>query len=67
MKLSNTTKVYIYAALLFVFTFLLTSKLLKAYRTNDYDYFKIGINSVVVIFLVYLITKYANLENNKKE
>jgi len=66
MKISNTTKVYIYAALLFVFTFLLTSKLLKAFKTNEYDYLKLGINSIVVILLVYLIIKYANIENNKK-
>lgn len=67
MKISNTTKVYIYAALLFVFTFLLTSKLMKAFAKNEYDYFKIGINSIVVILLVYLIIKYANIENSKKE
>lgn len=66
MKISNTTKVYIYAALLFVFTFLLTSKLMKAFTKNEYDYLKIGINSIVVILLVYLIIKYANIENNKK-
>ena len=67
MKITNTTKVYIYVGLLFAFTFLLTSKLIKAFNTNNFDYFKIGINGVVVILLVYLIIKYANLENNKEE
>ena len=67
MKINNTTKVYIYVGLLFVFTFLLTSKLMKAYNTNEYDYFKIGINVIVEIILIYLIIKYANLENSKKE
>ena len=67
MKLSNTTKVYIYAGLLFIFTFLLTSKLLKGYQKNEYDYLKLGINIVVEIVLVYLIIKYATIENNKKE
>ena len=67
MKITNTTKVYSYTGLLFVFTFLLASRLIKAYHTNDFDYLKIGINSVAVIVLVYLIIKCANLENNKKE
>lgn len=67
MKITNTTKVYLYTALLFVFTFLLTSKLMKAYKTNEYDYLKIGINVVVEIVLVYLIIKYANIENNKND
>lgn len=67
MKITNTTKVYIYTALLFVFTFLLTSKLMKAYNTNEYDYLKIGINVIVEIVLIYLIVKYANIENSKKE
>lgn len=40
---------------------------MKAYTTNEYDYFKIGINVIVEIALVYLIIKYANIENNKKE
>ena len=65
--MNNTTKVYIYTGLLFVFTFLLASKLIKAYNSNDFDYLKIAINTVAVISLVYLIIKYANLENNKKE
>ena len=65
--MNNTTKVYIYTGLLFVFTFLLTSKLMKAYKTNEFDYFKIGINVIVEIALVYLIVKYATIENNKKE
>ena len=65
--MNNTTKVYIYTGLLFVFTFLLASKLIKAYNTNNFDYLKIGINGVAVIALVYLIIKYANIENNKKE
>jgi len=67
MKITNTTKVYLYTALLFVFTFLLTSKLMKAYKTHEYDYFKIGINVIVEIVLIYLIVKYANIENSKKE
>ena len=67
MKISNTTKVYIYTGLLFVFTFLLTKNLMKAFRTNEYDYLKIGINAIVEILLVYLIIKYANIENSKKE
>lgn len=67
MKITNTTKVYLYTALLFVFTFLLTSKLMKAYKTNEYDYLKIGINVIVEIVLIYLIVKYANIENSKKE
>jgi len=67
MKITNTTKVYLYTAFLFVFTFLLTSKLMKAYKTNEYDYLKIGINVIVEIVLIYLIVKYANIENNKKD
>jgi len=67
MKISNTSKVYIYTGLLFVFTFLLTKNLMKAFRTNEYDYLKIGINAIVEIVLVYLIIKYANIENSKKE
>ncbi len=67
MKITNTTKVYIYTGFLFVFTFMLTRNLMKAFTTNEYDYFKIGINVIVEIVLVYLIIKYASIENNKKE
>lgn len=65
--MTNTTKVYIYTGLLFVFSYLLTSNLIKSFNKNDFNYLKIGVNVVVVISLVYLIIKYANIENNKKE
>jgi hypothetical protein len=65
--MTNTTKVYVFTGLLFVFSYLLTSNLIKSFNKNDFNYVKIGVNVVAVIALVYLIIKYANLENNKKE
>ncbi len=67
MKLTNTHFTYFYTALLFVFSFVLTKELFKAYNTNKYDYLQLGIYTVLVITSVFQILKYANLVNNKKE
>lgn len=48
MNFTNNQKLYFNVALLFVFTYLLTSKLLHGYKTNDFNYIRIGINVLVI-------------------
>lgn len=43
MNFSNNQKLYFNVALLFLFTYLLASKLITGFKTNDFNYIRIGI------------------------
>ena len=67
MKLNNKTIVYIYVALMFVLTFLLTSRVIKSIKTHEFDYFKLALNVGLLIYLVIKIVKLGKIENDKTE
>lgn len=65
MKLTNKTMLYIYVVIVFIFTFLLTSKIIIAFKTNQFDYFKLGLNTVVLAYAIYKVVEHSKIENNK--
>lgn len=67
MKLNNTTLIYIYAVVLFVLTYLLAARLITSFKTNEFDYLRIGVNIVLLIYIVIKVVKLGKIENTKKE
>ncbi len=58
MNFTNKHKLYFNVFLLFVFTYLLASKIMNGFKTQDFNYFRIGLNTLLIIFTVRNITKY---------
>ncbi len=67
MKLNNKTTLYLYIAVLFLMTFLLTSRLIKSIKTNEFDYFKLALNIGLLIYLVIKTIKLGKIENDKTD
>lgn len=65
MKLQNTTIIYIYAVVLFVLTYLLATRLISSFKSNEFDYLKIGINVALIIYIVIKVVALGKAENNK--
>lgn len=67
MKLNNKTTLYIYVAVMFVLTFLLTSRIIKSIKTHEFDYVKLALNTGLLIYLIIKIIKLGKIENDKTE
>jgi hypothetical protein len=67
MKINNKTLLYIYVVFLFVLTFLLASRVFKGIKAQDFDYLKIAINSVVLIYVAFQVVRLGKIENDKTE
>ena len=67
MKLDNTKLIYIYAVVLFALAFLLTKRLITSFNTNDFDYFKIGLNAALLVYLIIKVVKLGKIENDKND
>lgn len=67
MKINNKALIYIYVVFLFILTFLLASRVIKGFKTQDFDFFKIGVNSVLLIYVIVQVVRLGKIENNKKE
>ena len=58
MNFTNKQKLYFNVTLLFIFTYLLTSKIMRGFKTQDFDYFRIGLNVLIIAFTIKSIIKY---------
>ena len=67
MKINNKMLLYIYIAFLFILTFLLTSRIIKGFKTQDFDFFKIGVNVALLVYVIVQVVRLGKIENNKKE
>lgn len=67
MKINNKVLLYAYVAFLFVLTFLLASRIIKAIKTHEFDYIKIGANLVILLYILYQVIKLGKIENDKTE
>jgi hypothetical protein len=67
MKLNNKTTLYLYVAVMFVLTFLLTSRVIRSIKTNEFDYVKLALNTGLLIYLIIKIIKLGKIENDKTE
>ncbi len=65
MKINNKTLLYIYVVFLFVLTFLLSSRVFKAIKTQEFDYLKIAINSLILIYVAFQVVRLGKIENDK--
>ena len=65
MKISKTTLIYLYALALFVATFLLAKRFILSFKTNDYDYFKLIANGLIIIYFIIKINKLGKEQNNQ--
>lgn len=67
MKINNKLVFYIYVAVLFILTYLLASRLIKGIKTQEFDFLKIGVNALLLIYVIVQVVRLGNIENNKKE
>jgi hypothetical protein len=67
MKINNKMLLYIYIAFLFILTFLLTSRIIKGFKTQDFDFFKIGVNVALLVYVIVQVVRLGKIENNKNE
>jgi hypothetical protein len=67
MKINNKMVFYIYVAVLFILTYLLASRLIKGIKTQEFDFLKIGVNALLLIYVIVQVVRMGNKENNKNE
>lgn len=67
MKLDNKTLIYIYAAVLFVLTFLFAQRLITSLKTQEFDYIRLSVNLVLLVYIIIKVIKLGKTENDKKE
>lgn len=65
MKITNQTKVYIFTALLFGFTFLSAMLIFSGLKNNEYNFLAISANVLLAISMILQIIKLSKIENNK--
>ncbi len=63
--MNNKNIIYVYIAALFVLTYLLASRLIISFKTNEYDYLKIAANLGLLIYLIIKVIKLGKIENDK--
>ena len=67
MKINNKALLYIYVVFLFVLAYLLASRVFKGIKTQEFDYLKIAINSVILIYVAFQVVRLGKIENDKTE
>lgn len=67
MKLDNKTLIYVYAGVLFILTFLFVQRLITSFKTQEFDYLRLAVNLVLLIYIIIKVVKLGKVENNKKE
>lgn len=66
MKLDNKTLIYVYTAALFILTFLFAQRLISSLKTQEFDYIKLSVNLLLIIYIIVKVLKLGKIENNKK-
>jgi hypothetical protein len=66
MKLTNKTIIYIYVAALFILTFLFTRNLMKGFKNQEFDYLKLAVNLVLLVYIIVKVVKLGKIENNNQ-
>jgi len=67
MKLDNKTILYIYVGVLFILTYLFASRLITSFKTQDFDYLRLSINLVLLVYMIIKVVKLGKLENDKTD
>ena len=64
MNLSPKTILYINVALLFYFSYRFFSKLFIGFKTNDFDFFRLGLTGLALAYVIFQVIKYSKIINN---
>lgn len=67
MKLDNKTILYIYVGVLFILTYLFASRLITSFKIQEFDYLRLSVNLVLLIYIVIKVVKLGKLENDKTD
>ena len=67
MKLNNKTLVYVYVVALFILTYLLASRIIVGIKTQEFDYIRLSVNFVLLIYIIIKVVKLGKIENDKTE
>ena len=65
--MDNKKWLYVYVVALFILTFLFASRLISSLKTQEFDYFRLVLNLILVIYLIIKIKKIGTLENDKNK
>lgn len=64
MKFTPKQLLYFNVVLLFLFSFLLASRLIEAVKIGEYDYFRLGLNAAMIVLSIMNIIKYNKSSDN---
>lgn len=67
MKINNKTLVYIYVVVLFILTYLLASRVIAGFKTQQFDYLRLSVNLVLLIYIMIKVIKLGKIENDKTD
>ncbi len=67
MKLNNKTILYIYIGVLFILTYLFASRLITSFKIQEFDYLRLSVNLVLLIYIIIKVVKLGKLENDKTD
>ena len=65
--MDNKKWLYVYVVFLFILTFLFASRLISSLKTQAFDYFRLTINLILVIYIIIKIKKLGKHENDKNQ
>lgn len=65
MKPKPTTIIYLYTAVLFVLAFLFTARLMKNIRSGEWEYLKLSVNLLLLLYIVAKVIKLGKAVNDK--
>lgn len=63
--MDNKKWLYVYVIMLFILTFLFASRLISSLKTQEYDYLKLGLNLILLVYIIFRIKKIGKVENDK--
>lgn len=58
-------KLYVYVVFLFILTFLLASRVIKGIKTQQFDYLKLAVNTLILGYVIFQVIKLGKIENDK--
>ena len=66
MKINNKMVFYIYVAVLFILTYLLASRLIKGIKTQELDFLKIVVNTLLLIYVIVQVIRLGKIVNKNE-
>ncbi len=67
MNFTNKHKLYLNVFLLFVFVYMLASKVIQGFKIQDFNYLRIGLLVFLIVSTILRIIKYNREEENNTQ